>query len=110
VENVLDEAIKAALGRRGVAHVTIPKDIQEWETSGDHRSEMNVKDHSADFFAPNSPLPSQARLQQAADLINQGSKVVLLAGRGALCARKEVLQLAERVGGVVIKPLLGKAV
>src|SRR5205823_14205687 len=47
VENVLDEAIKAALGRRGVAHVTIPKDIQEWEASGDHRSEMNIKDHSA---------------------------------------------------------------
>src|SRR5205823_4117304 len=47
VENVIDEAVKVALGRRAVAHVTIPKDIQEWEASGDHRSEMNIKDHSA---------------------------------------------------------------
>src|SRR5438874_3697439 len=30
VTNVVDEAIKTALTRRTVAHITIPKDIQEW--------------------------------------------------------------------------------
>ena len=30
VNNVVDEAIKTALARRGVSHITIPKDIQEW--------------------------------------------------------------------------------
>ena len=30
VVNVLDEAIKTALARRTVAHITIPKDIQDW--------------------------------------------------------------------------------
>jgi pyruvate dehydrogenase (quinone) len=110
VENVIDEAVKVALGRRAVAHVTIPKDIQEWKADDGHRSNMNVKDHSADLFAPASPLPAPARLQRAADVINAGKKVVILAGRGALSARKEVLQLAERVGGVIVKPLLGKAV
>jgi pyruvate dehydrogenase (quinone) len=49
-------------------------------------------------------------LQQAADLINRGAKVAIMAGRGCLGARDEVLQLADRVGGPVIKPLLGKGV
>src|SRR5262247_3262529 len=30
VNNLVDEAIKTALDRRGVAHLTIPKDIQDW--------------------------------------------------------------------------------
>jgi pyruvate dehydrogenase (quinone) len=55
-------------------------------------------------------VPPQELLQRAADLINDGSKVAILAGRGCLGARDEVLELADRVGGPIIKPLLGKAV
>ena len=33
VNNVVDEAIKTALARRGVSHITIPKDIQEMTAS-----------------------------------------------------------------------------
>ena len=38
------------------------------------------------------------------------AKVAILAGRGCLNSRDEVLQLAEKVAGPIIKPLLGKAV
>ena len=31
--NVVDMAIRTAYGRRGVAHICIPKDMQEWEVS-----------------------------------------------------------------------------
>lgn len=110
VVNVVDEAIKTALARRGVAHLTIPKDIQDWTASDTDRSGANIPKHSADLFAPAYPLPPQNALQEAADLINAGSKVVILAGRGCLNCREEVLQLAEKVGGPIIKPLLGKAV
>jgi pyruvate dehydrogenase (quinone) len=110
VHNVVDEAIKVAMGRRAVAHITIPKDIQEWTASGNGRSKANIPHHSADLFAESSPMPGQAELQAAAELINQGSKVAILAGQGALRARGEVLELAERVGAPVIKPLLGKGV
>ncbi|MBV9125556.1 MAG: pyruvate oxidase [Planctomycetes bacterium] len=110
VHNVLDEAIKVALGRRTVAHVTIPKDIQEWKASDDGRSKGNIPHHSGGIYDEATPLPPQKLLQQAADLINQGSKVCLLAGRGALGARQEVLELAERVAAPIVKPLLGKAV
>src|SRR5690349_1584135 len=110
VQNVVDEAIKTALARRTVAHITIPKDIQDWTDSDAARSEANIPQHSADIYAPACPLPPAALLQRAAAVINEGTKVVILAGRGCLNARGELLQLAERIGGVIIKPLLGKAV
>jgi pyruvate dehydrogenase (quinone) len=110
VVNVLDEAIKTALARRTVAHVTIPKDIQEWTSSKEVRSSANIPKHSSDLYAVAYPVPPHASLQAAADLINKGSKVAILAGRGCLHAREEVLDLAKAVGGPIVKPLLGKAV
>ena len=110
VVNVLDEAIKSALRLHGVAHVTIPKDIQEWTMDDGDRSTANIPHHSADLYAPTYPLPHQDKIQQAADLINKGSKVAILAGRGCLGARDEVLHLADTVAGPITKPLLGKAV
>src|SRR5438067_2461868 len=95
VNNVVDEAIKTALARRTVAHITIPKDIQDWGGDGE-RSKANIAGHSADVYAPPSSLPSQKDLQAAADLINAGKQVAILAGRGCLDARKEVLELAEK--------------
>jgi pyruvate dehydrogenase (quinone) len=108
VHNVVDEAIRTALSRRGVAHITIPKDIQEWASDQTPRSSMNIKQHSGDVFAGANPLPSQTQLQRAADVLNQGKKVAILAGRGSINARNEVLEMAERVAGPIIKALLGK--
>ena len=110
VVNVVDTAIKHALAYGGVAHMTIPKDIQDWTTSDDKRAEDDVKKHSAAVFVPASPMPTQAEIQRAAELINAGSKVTILVGRGALGARDEVIQLADTVAGPVVKALLGKAV
>ncbi len=110
VRNVVDEAIKTALARRTVAHVTIPKDIQDWGSSDGERSDMNIAHHSSDIFAAPMPLPTESSFQRAAELIKAGSKPVMLVGRGALNARQEVLQLAEKVGAPIIWALLGKGV
>jgi pyruvate dehydrogenase (quinone) len=110
VHNVVDEAVKTALARHTVAHITIPKDIQEMPVSAEHRSGGNIAHHSADLFAAAHPIPQHEILERAATLINDGSKVAILAGRGCLGAREEVLALAERAGAPIIKPLLGKAV
>jgi pyruvate dehydrogenase (quinone) len=109
VTNVVDEAVKTALTRRAVAHINIPKDIQDWDDGDETRSKANIPEHSGDLFAPARPLPPPAVIEQAAALINKGRKLVILAGRGCLGARDEVLALAERAAGVIIKPLLGKA-
>jgi pyruvate dehydrogenase (quinone) len=110
VVNVVDRAVKMALGRRTVAHLTIPKDVQDWTSRDEARSDENVKGHSADLFVAEHALPSDAQLQQAADLINRGSRIVILAGRGCLRARAEVLELADTIAAPIVKPLLGKAV
>jgi pyruvate dehydrogenase (quinone) len=110
VHNIVDEAIKTALTRRGVAHITIPKDIQSWTESNDVRSSANIKGHSADLFAPAFPTPPQAALEKGAEILNGGRRVAILAGRGCLGAAPELLNLAEKVAGPIIKPLLGKAV
>jgi pyruvate dehydrogenase (quinone) len=110
VVNVVDEAIKTALAYRTVAHITIPKDIQDWTSSQGERSSANIPKHSSDFYAAAHPLPPQKLLEAAAELINHGSRVAIMAGRGCLNAREEVLELAKTVAGPVIKPLLGKAV
>ncbi len=107
--NVVDEAVKTALARRTVSHITIPKDIQEWTKSEGERSPANIAAHSGDLFATPHSSPAEHLLKQAADLINSGSKVAMLIGRGCLDAREEVLALAEAAGAPVIKALLGKA-
>ncbi|HTS66050.1 MAG TPA: thiamine pyrophosphate-dependent enzyme [Candidatus Acidoferrales bacterium] len=109
VENVLDEAIKTALAYRGVAHITIPKDIQEWKASDKRRSKTNVKRHSADVLPAVYPIPPEAEFEAAARLIAEGSKIAILAGRGALGAREQVLNLARKLKAPVVKALLGKA-
>ena len=107
--NVVDEAIKTAISKRTVAHITIPKDIQDWTSNG-LRSKANIAKHSGNLYTDPLPLPAQSQLEQAADVINQGSRVAILAGRGCLPARAEVIALAEKLGAPIIKPLLGKAV
>jgi pyruvate dehydrogenase (quinone)/pyruvate oxidase len=54
-------------------------------------------------------LPADESLKRAADVLNAGKRVAILAGRGALHATDELEQLADAVAGPVIKALLGKA-
>jgi pyruvate dehydrogenase (quinone) len=110
VNSVVDEAIKTALARRTVSHITIPKDIQDWTIDDDHRSDANITKHSADLYAAARSVPPEDLLKRAAEMINEGSKVAIHAGRGCLGARDEILEVADRVGAPIIKPLLGKAV
>jgi thiamine pyrophosphate-dependent acetolactate synthase large subunit-like protein len=48
-------------------------------------------------------------LQRAADILNGGSKVAILAGHGAIHARTELETVAELLAAPIVKPLLGKA-
>lgn len=110
VLNVVDQAIRTAFAQRTVTHISFPRDFQDWTTSDDKRSVSNVPDHSSPTRVGYAIAPTLDQLQQAAAVINAGSKVVILAGRGCLGAREEVIQLAETVGGPILKALLGKGV
>src|SRR5881396_2415989 len=110
VENVVDLACRTALAYRGVAHITIPVDFQEHELKDRKRSKRNVPHHTSDIYAPLPQIPRQSDLQRAADILNEGRKVAILAGQGALHAGDELEEAAEVLGAPIIKPLLGKAV
>ncbi|MCU1274670.1 MAG: pyruvate oxidase, partial [Bryobacterales bacterium] len=53
-------------------------------------------------------LPNEDDLRRAADILNAGKKVAILAGRGANHAGDQLEQLAEKLGAPIIKALLGK--
>jgi pyruvate dehydrogenase (quinone) len=109
-EMAVDIACRTAFAHRGVSHLTIPIDVQERKLQGRY-SRHKVPGHTSDtFVAAGDALPSRYLLEQAADIINSGNKIVILVGQGALNAGQEVLSIAERVGAPVVKALLGKAV
>ena len=107
VENVVDLACRTALAYKGVAHIAFPVDIQEME--GGKRSKRNIGHHTSDVYARSARLPDEAELRRAAEILNAGKKVAILAGRGALTAGNELEQSAERLGAPIVKALLGKA-
>ena len=109
VENVAHLACRTALSRRGVAHINFPVDTQSMPVKKGSRSERNVPCHNADVFARRAGLPCEEDLKHAAEILNSGKKVAILAGRGALNATEELLAIAEKLGAPIVKALLGKA-
>lgn len=107
VENVADLACRTALSYRGVSHITFPVDLQEKEIK--ERSKRNVPHHTSDVFAHSARLPDEGSLRRAAEVLNAGKKIVILAGRGALGASEELEAVAEKLAAPIVKPLLGKA-
>jgi len=109
VENIAELACRTALAYHGVAHITFPVDLQEKEVKKREGSSRNIPHHTSDVSARSARLPNQADLDRAAEILNQGKKVVILAGRGALNATDELEQAAELLGAPIVKALLGKA-
>jgi pyruvate dehydrogenase (quinone) len=109
VENIVDLACRMALGYRSVAHITFPVDLQEAEAKSKQRSKRNVPHHTSHAQAELPQLPSVGGLHSAADILNEGKKVAILAGRGALEAGAQLEHIAELLGAPIIKALLGKA-
>jgi pyruvate dehydrogenase (quinone) len=107
-ENVVSLACRTALAYRGVAHVTMPIDVQDEVLSKDIRAKRNLAHHVSDVMGRQHSLPSPEKLQLAAEILNTGKKPAILAGQGALAAGRQLATMAERLGAPVIKALLGK--
>jgi pyruvate dehydrogenase (quinone) len=107
-EMAVDIACRTALAHRGVSHLTIPIDVQEKKLNGKY-SRHNIAYHTSDVYVAET-IPSHRLIEKAAEIINAGSRIVLLVGQGALGSEEEVLALAEKLGAPIVKALLGKAV
>jgi pyruvate dehydrogenase (quinone)/pyruvate oxidase len=109
VAMLADEACRHALNHRGVAHITFPVDYQEKEPTG--KGTMHkVEGHTTSRWAPAVVIPPEEELKRAASILNEAKKPIILVGQGALSARSEVIELADKLGAPIVKALLGKAV
>jgi pyruvate dehydrogenase (quinone)/pyruvate oxidase len=97
VENVAHLACRTSLLYRGVSHITFPVDLQEMKADGE-RSKRNIAGHNAELEPHSARLPNDTDLAQAADILNSGTRIVILAGRGALDAGAELEEAAEILG------------
>jgi pyruvate dehydrogenase (quinone) len=105
---VLDRAIRVALAERAPTAIIIPSDVQELEYAAPtHAFKMVPSSLGIDWP---TAVPSGDAVARAAEILNAGSKVAILAGQGARGARAELEQVAELLGAGVAKPLLGKDV
>jgi pyruvate dehydrogenase (quinone)/pyruvate oxidase len=108
-EMAVDIACRTALSQKGVSHLTIPIDIQEKKLEGNY-SKHKIPGHTSDAFVNINLSSDRQLLQKAAEIINSGNKVVILAGQGALIAGERLTAISEKIQAPIIKALLGKAV
>ena len=106
--NVVDRAIRTAIAERAPTAIVIPSDVQElpYDPPG-HAFKMVPS--SLGMTRP-KVAPDEEAIREAANILNAGERVAILIGQGARPARRQVMEVAERLGAGVAKALLGKDV
>ncbi len=107
---LVDRAVRTALAHRTVSHLTFPVDLQiadadanPWESTAPARTP-----DTAPIFVEPPGLPREELLEAAAQVLNAGRNVVILAGAGAMGAASELREVAELLGSPIVKTLSGK--
>ncbi|MDP9243959.1 MAG: thiamine pyrophosphate-requiring protein [Chloroflexota bacterium] len=108
MRHLVDRAVRIALSERTVTCLIIPNDLASMEAEEPPRKHGTV--HSGSGYSPPRITPSEAVLVTAAEILNEGERVAILVGQGALGAADEVIEVADTLGAGVAKALLGRAV
>ncbi len=97
---MIQQAVQLALAEGGVAHLSIPSDIinQQVPKSDLHRDVL---------VSTPTIMPCPDELAKAADILNNGGKIAILAGDGCRGARDELLELADKLNAPIIRTLRG---
>ena len=109
IRHLVDRAFRTALAERTVTCLVLPHDVQTLDAVEEPPHEHGTV-HSGIGWSRPRVLPHTADLERAAAVLNEGERVAMLVGAGALGASEEVLQVADLLGAGVAKALLGKAV
>ncbi|HWE72349.1 MAG TPA: thiamine pyrophosphate-requiring protein [Stellaceae bacterium] len=107
VRHLTDRAVRIAQADHRVTAIIFPNDLQELPYESPARAHGTV--HSGVGYAAPKTVPYERELRHAADVLNAGKKVAILAGAGALHATDDVIAVAEKLGAGAAKALLGKA-
>jgi pyruvate dehydrogenase (quinone) len=106
--HLIDRALRIALAQRTVTCLIVPADVQELEAAEPPHAHGAVQTSLG--YRPPVVVPEDDELRRAAAILNDGSKVAILVGRGARGAAAEVQEVAELLGAGVAKALNGRAV
>lgn len=98
--HLLETAVRNALGRRGVAVLTVPGDISDRQLGTDRKARFSL--------SPGVTRPEESAVRSAADLLRRAERVTLLVGQGARAAREDVLALADRLAAPMVLTLKAK--
>ncbi|MFH8336392.1 thiamine pyrophosphate-dependent enzyme [Streptomyces sp. AM6-12] len=98
---MLETAVRTALGRKGVAVLTVPGDLGERELTADRPPRFSL--------TPAVSRPDGSACRRAAELLDRSERVTLLVGEGARAAREDVLALADRLAAPMVLTLKAKA-
>lgn len=105
----LDNAMRTAIATQTPTCLVIPHDVQQ--------AEMPEETQHSHGIVPSSPIAArqlltapESQIRAAADVLNAGSKVTLLVGRGAAGCADEIAALVDTLGAGVTVSLLGKPV
>jgi pyruvate dehydrogenase (quinone) len=109
IRHLVDRAFRIAKAERTVTCLILPNDVQEMDAAPSPERKHGVTFSGIGYSEPRV-VPKDEDLRHAADVLNEGGKIAMLVGAGAMSAADEVMEAAERLGAGVAKALLGKAV
>jgi pyruvate dehydrogenase (quinone) len=109
IRHLVDRAVRIALDQRTVTCIVIPNDLAS-KDAVEVPPHAHGTIHSSVGYSRPVVVPSDADLREAAEILNQGERVAMLVGAGALGAGEDVVRVADKLGAGVAKALLGKAV
>ena len=107
--HLVDRAVRIAKAERAVCTLIIPNDVQEEKAVPSPPREHGAIYSGVGYVAPRVVPPAE-ELDRAAEILNAGKKVAILAGQGSRGAADELVETAEVLGAGVAKALLGRDV
>ncbi|HEX6141682.1 MAG TPA: thiamine pyrophosphate-requiring protein [Geminicoccaceae bacterium] len=108
MRHLVDRAMRIAAAERTVTCIIVPGDVQELDAV-ESPPRIHGAVYSSVGYTPPRVVPAEADLRRAAEILNEGERVAMLVGAGALHATDEVIEVAELLGAGVAKALLGRA-
>ncbi|MDO4680465.1 MAG: pyruvate oxidase [Aerococcus sp.] len=101
---MVDEAIREAYAKKGVAVITIPKDLGWTEIEDNYVS-------TAKWFQTPMPIqPNPESIEKAWDILKNAKHPLIYIGQGSRGAREELLTLAHMIKAPIMSSALGKGI
>ena len=100
---LMTQAIKHALVKRDVSHITFPDEVQFTAKPVDEEAQT-----PEGRISPFTISPPQEMLEKAKGLIAQAKRPVIIVGHGARYSMPEIIKIAEAMNSPVITTFKGK--